>query len=142
MPTFLCNLGLGDWLRQSEKPSEYIGVTFSILAATLFAVISIVGDPSMILAGSWKTAWNSAKEIQIRLVRLKYLFLLYLVVLTLLIATEIVKFMKFVEFYWVYDVFGWMTVFSLIASYWLPFEIVQIQTQRLNDEITARKGRH
>lgn len=43
--------GAGEVLRQSEKPSEYIALVFSILAASIFAIISILGDPGNLLRG-------------------------------------------------------------------------------------------
>ena len=134
-------VGLGDALRVSEKPSEYIASTFSILAASLFAVISIVGDPSMLLPGSWRTAWKSAKEIQVRLMRLTYLFALYLVVLALLVVSEVVESEQVASLYFVHDLLAYFSLFAFLLSIWLPFEIREIQTQRLEQEINARKDK-
>ncbi|MBL4907382.1 MAG: hypothetical protein JKX94_08020 [Sneathiella sp.] len=141
IPIIAVYLGLGEMLRISNKPSEYIGLTFSILAASLFAVISIVGDPSMLLSGNWRQAWKGAKDIQLRLMRLTYLFVLYLVVLALLVASEIVEYNAMESWYFVHDVLAFVAVFSFLISVWLPFEIKEIQISRLEKEIAARKNR-
>ena len=142
LPAIAVWLGVGDALRVSEKPSEYIGLTYSILAASLFALISIVGDPSMLLPGNWRMAWQSAKDVQLRLMRLTYLFVLYLVVLFLLVFSELIDFKKIEELYFVHDVFGFLSIFAFLVSLWLPFEVRQIQIARLEQEIRDRKNRN
>ena len=132
-------LGAGDALRLSEKAPDYIGVTFSILAASLFATVSIVGDPSMLLPGNWRSAWDEAKRIQLRLMRLVYLFVLYLIVLALLVVTEIIEAEKITSAYFVHDFFAFSVVLAFICSFWLPFEIKKIQITRLEQEIKRRK---
>jgi len=142
IPSIAVYFGAGDALRVSEKPSEYIGLTFSILAASLFATVSIVGDPSMLISGSWRSAWEDAKGIQLRLMRLTYLFLLYLIVLALLVTSEIVEAMYLSNFYFVHDAFAFTSILAFIASLWLPFEIKAIQIARLEQEIQHRKSRN
>ncbi|MCA0961972.1 hypothetical protein [Salipiger bermudensis] len=133
--------GMGDALRASEKPAEYIGVIYSILAASLFAVVSIVGDPSMLMPGNWRQAWQDAKDVQLRLMRLTYLFVLYLIVLALLVASEIIEHAKLESWYIVHDVFAYLATAAFLVSLWLPFEIKEIQILRLEQEIKARRER-
>src|SRR3990167_6350659 len=83
--SIVAGIYLGDVIRLSEKPSEYIGVTFSILAATLFAVVSIIGDPGMLMPGNWRVGWESARSIQADLHRFNLLFLWYILTLGLLV---------------------------------------------------------
>lgn len=139
LPGIAVFFGLGDALRDSEKPSEYIGVVYSILAGTLFAIISIVGDPSMLIPGTWRGAWEQAKQVQLRLMRLTYLFVLYLLVLGLLIASEVIEAEKATAWYFVTDIFGYCALLAFLLSLWLPFEIKNIQIERLRQEIEARK---
>src|SRR5690606_15324808 len=113
----------GDELRLSEKPSEYIGVTFSILAAALFAVVSIVGDPGMLLPGNWRVGWESAKNIQRRLRRFNILFLWYILTLSLLIISEVIEAAKWSQWYFIHNVFCFFSTFGLIVSCALPFEL-------------------
>ena len=128
-----------DAVRLSEKPSEYIAVVFSILAASLFAVVSIVGDPSMIMPGNARAAWESAKAIQEDLQRFNYLFLWYLVTLGLLVITEVVEHQQAQCLYWVFYVFTFFATFGFLVSLALPFEFSQIQRSRLQQEFNARQ---
>ncbi|NMG39898.1 hypothetical protein GRZ55_11650 [Chelativorans sp. ZYF759] len=129
---------LAEPLRLSEKPSEYIAVIFSILAAALFAVIAIIGDPSMLLPGGVRVGWESAKSIQANLQKFNHLFLLYLCTLGLLVICEIVKSEKADSFYWLYYVYTFFASFGFIASLALPYELSRVQSQRLAEEIDAR----
>lgn len=141
VPGIAVYYGMGDVLRASEKPAEYIGVIYSILAASLFAVVSIVGDPSMLMPGNWRQAWQDAKDVQLRLMRLTYLFVLYLVVLALLVTGEIIEHAALESWYFVHDVFAYLATAAFLGSLWLPFEIKEIQILRLEQEIKARRDR-
>jgi len=130
----------GKELRLSEKPSEYIGLTFSILAASLFAVVSIVGDPSMLLPGNWRVGWESAKSIQAQLHRLNLLFLWYVVTLGLLVVSEVIDYAKWTNFYFVFNILAFFSAFGFVISFALPFELSRIQRDRLEQEINQRKS--
>jgi len=133
---------LGEPIRVSEKPSEYIGVAFSILAASLFAVVSIVGDPSMLLPGNWRQGWESAKEIQHQLQRLNLLFLWYLFTLALLVGTELIEYKEWDSLYFVHNIFAFAATFGFIVSFALPYQLQSIQRDRLEQEINQRKKRN
>lgn len=128
----------GDPLMASEKPSEYIGLMFSILAATIFAVVSIIGDPSMLLPGSRRLAWENALHIQSQIQKLNVVFTLQVLTLFLLVVTEMVEFMKWSHFYWTYKVLGGLAFFCFVVSLGLPFELGRIQRDRLRQEISNR----
>lgn len=134
-----CSYFFSDSLRLSEKPSEYIAAVFSILAASLFAVISIVGDPSMMLPGNARIAWESAKLIQSDLQRFNYLFLWYLLTLGLLVVSEIVDHQKAESLYWIFNIFTFFSCFGFLMSLALPFEFAQIQRSRLQQEFDTRR---
>ncbi|CAD0185806.1 hypothetical protein RUESEDTHA_02706 [Ruegeria sp. THAF57] len=140
LPSVAVYLGAGEALRVSEKPSEYIGLIFSILAASLFATVSILGDPGNLIRGGWRTAWEGAKGVQFRLMRLTYLFVLYMAVLFLLVVTEVIEAKCLTGLYWVHGVFAWLSIAAFIMSMWLPFEIKNIQVSRLEQEISYRKA--
>ncbi|MER9854146.1 MULTISPECIES: hypothetical protein [unclassified Mesorhizobium] len=128
----------GDVVRESEKPSEYIGLVFSILAASLFAVVSIIGDPSMLLPGNSRTAWENAKVIQADLREFNYLFIIYLSTLGLLVFSEIIEYKKLDNFYFIHNIFVFFAVFGFLISLALPFALSAIQKSRLENEIKAR----
>lgn len=130
---------LGEPLKTSHRPSEFIGLTFSILAASLFAVVSIIGDPSMLLPGSWRLAWEGAKTIQTELQRLNLLFVWYLLTLGLLVASEIVKHESWHSLDIIHNVLGFFAAFGFIVSLALPFKLQSIQRERLLQEINHRK---
>ncbi|WP_299437852.1 hypothetical protein [uncultured Rhodospira sp.] len=130
---------LGDSIRESEAPAAYIGLTFSVLAASLFAVVSIIGDPGMLLPGNWRVAWESAKQIQGDLQRFNALFLLYIVILGLLVFSEIVEAKEWSHLYFVHNIFAGMSTFGFIVSLALPGELARIQRERLDQEIRSRR---
>ena len=140
LPSLAVYLGAGEALRVSEKPSEYIGLIFSILAASLFATVSILGDPSNLVRGGWRTAWEQAKGVQFRLMRLTYLFVLYMIVLLLLVISEVVEAKCMSNFYWVHSALAWVSIAAFLLSMLLPFEIKNIQISRLEQEIKNRKS--
>lgn len=133
---------LADEFRASEKPAEYIGVVFSILAASLFAVVSIIGDPGMIMPGSSRHAWESAKEIQKNLQSFNYLFIWYLITLGLLVATELIEYAQWANFYWLTNIFVFFAVSGFLFSLFVPSEFARIQKRRLEQEIDARTGKN
>jgi len=132
----------GEEIRLSDRASEYIGLTFSILAASLFAVVSILGDPGMLMSGSWRAAWLNAKEIQGNLQRLNYLFVIYIVILGLLVVTEIIESARWNEYYFVHNIFAGLSAFAFVCSLALPFELSSIQRARLEAEIKERKQKN
>lgn len=132
---------LGDAIREAEKPSEYIAVIFSILAASLFAVISIVGDPGMLTSGAAANAWVNAREIQKELHRFNLLFYAYLITLGLLVASEVIEHAKWASWFWVTKLFAGFAISSFILSFALPLDFMRLQRRRLEQEIAARTKR-
>jgi len=139
IPSLCVHFDMGEALQASGRASEYIGLIFSILSASLFAVISILGSPSMLLETNWRKSYLKAQTIQLRLMRLAYLFVVYLIVLALLVVCEIIKSKELVDWYRIYDVLAFASVFAFIISLWLPFEIKAIQVERLEEEIRLRR---
>lgn len=130
----------GDEIRNAEKPSEYIAVIFSILAASLFAVISIVGDPGMLASGSQASAWVNAREIQKELHRFNILFFIYLITLGLLVASEVIEFAEWEGWYWLTDVYAGCAIAGFLMSFSLPVDFMSLQRRRLEQEIKSRSN--
>lgn len=126
-------------LMASENASEFIGVIFSILAASLFAVISIIGDPSMLLPGGARSAWVSAKDIQREIQQFNLLFILYLIVLGLLVVCAVVKDNKEEKFFWLFHLLTFFSCFGFLVSLAIPFSLAGIQRRRLEQEIQSRR---
>ena len=87
--SFWVGLNLQVELLLAEKPTEYAVALFSILAGSLFAVSSIIGDPSMLVSGHWRNAWQDAVKIQGQLQLYHVLYVVYLIVICLAVASEI-----------------------------------------------------
>ena len=130
----------GDEFRLAEKPAEYVGLIFSILAASLFAVVSIVGDPGMIMPGSSRHAWVSAQNIQRELQNFNFLFIWYLITLGLLVISELIEHACYTKMYWVTNLFMFFSVVGFLASLFLPSEFARIQRRRLQQEINSRSS--
>jgi drug/metabolite transporter (DMT)-like permease len=133
---------LGDDIRAAEKPNEYIAVIFSILAASLFAVVSIVGDPGMLPSGSSATAWTNARELQKQLHVFNGLFLLYIFTLGLLVASEVIEHAKWEWLYWVTNVYAGFAIAGFLMSFALPFDFMALQERRMEQEINLRSSRN
>lgn len=128
----------GEALRLAEKPNEYIATIFSILAASLFAVVSIVGDPGMLPSGSTSAAWTTARDLQRQLHRFNVLFFLYLITLGLLVASEVIESAEYESFYWVTNIYAAFAIAGFLLSFALPFDFMALQKRRLEQEIKLR----
>lgn len=97
--------------------------------------------PGMLLPGTWRASWEQAKDVQLRLMLLTYLLVRYLIMLALLVASEAIEENELEDWYIVHDIFGYLALVAFMLSVWLPFEIKNIQINRLGQEIKARRGK-
>lgn len=127
----------------SDKAPDRIALVISILAASLFAVTSILADPINITKSNWRMAWDDAKEIQNQLVRLAFLFVLYLLVLLMIALSDVVA----CDFrtdegclcaVYRYS-FGFTLSCAILISFALPFMVNQIHTSKMDKMITFQK---
>lgn len=117
---------------------SYIVGVFSILAASLFAVISIVGDPSMLLSGNRRVAWRSARSLQRRLQTYNHLFTAYLITLGLIVIAAFLKDAKSTHAPTAYSFVGVMVLFCFICSLSVPYSLAKLQRDRMESEIKSR----
>ncbi len=117
---------------------SYVATVFSILAGVVIAIISILGDPSMILDSSWRKDFFSAKETQRKLHRHTDLFLLYVILLAAIFAfaliersDDIYRYAQFLCFF--------LICFAFWMSLSLPGSLKEIQRKRMDDAINAKK---
>lgn len=129
---------LGEPLRASEKPAEYIGLIYSVLAATLFAVVSILGDPSMLLPGNVRVGWESAKRTQKEIQFFNFIFYIYIAILGLLVFAEIVEHERWRNLYFIHNILSFLSAFGFVLSLALPAEFAKIQRRRLESTIKER----
>jgi uncharacterized protein YjeT (DUF2065 family) len=129
----------GCYLQLSDDALNGIIGLFSILAGVLVAVISIVGDPSMLLPGNWRVGFEHAKDIQDKIARFSYLFSLYIFIVFLVIISQIVKVVNIEQKDIIFNILTFVSMFGFLLSLPLPFSLMSIQKERMNEEIKRRK---
>lgn len=134
----ISGLFLGDLLRASDLAIGLVAAIFSILAAALFAVITIIGDPSMLLKGSKTVAWVSGQQLYKKIVWYNVLFFGYLFTLGLLVAAELAQTAHFEEAYFLYSLIGYLGMLCFICSLFLSFRLAALQKTRLEEAIGER----
>lgn len=138
--SILAGYYFGASLRASTTALSGIISVFSILAGVLVAVISIIGDPSMLLTGNWRLGYVHAKEIQIRIARYAILILLYVVILIVVLVAILLKDNNADGYQWVFNLLGMLTSLGLLLSLPLPFNLMSIQKERMTEEIRRRQS--
>ncbi len=130
----------GYMLALSEAALSGILSVFSILAGVLVAVISIVGDPSMLLAGNWRLGYVHAEKIQERLARYAHVIFIYLLVLILVLVCMIIKDNRIQGLEYAFNILMGLTVFTLLISLPIPYGLMGIQKERMTEEVRRRKA--
>jgi hypothetical protein len=129
--SFAATYFFGGSLPNDVDVLSFIASIFSILAGVLIAVISILGDPSMLLDNSWRHSYLSAVETQRKIHRQTDIFIVYVSLLLSLFVFMLVG--KETTLYWyVQHVTFFMTVLAFIASLSLPYTLRAIQKTRLD----------
>jgi hypothetical protein len=129
-----------DLIHENPNATNVIVTVFSIMAGFLIAVISLLGDHS-ILPGSWRIGELQRNGIHNRLNRQKWLFYLYLVTLAIIFAAALTG------KHWP-TVTGWLERFyfgsattAFLLSFRLPAELMNIQVDRIDAVIDARRSK-
>ncbi|MBB6011892.1 hypothetical protein HNR59_001237 [Aquamicrobium lusatiense] len=143
----LASAALGAWAAVKVgpllvgSPAALAGITsvFSILAGVLVAVISIIGDPSMLLTGNWRLGHEHAKDIQVRIGNYAHLVFVYVINLILVLACTVIQENKIACHDWPFSILAGVTVFALLMSLPLPYSLMSIQKERMEEEIKRRK---
>ncbi|MEO9337275.1 hypothetical protein ABFT80_07555 [Mesorhizobium sp. SB112] len=127
-----------DRLENKADALSYIATVFSILAGVIIAIISILGEPTMILESSWRKDFIAARETQRKLHRHTDIFILYVILLAFLFVFSLSqqndKYYKYIQF-----VCFFLTCFSFWISLSLPSSLKEIQKKRMEDAISAKK---
>jgi len=127
-------------LQGSEKALEGIISVFSILAGVLVAVMSIIGDPSMLLTGNWRLGYEHAKEIQKRISNYANLIALYVIVLIGVLVLMALKDGGATEYNWAFTLVQALAGWGLLLSVPLPYSLMAIQKDRMTEEVNRRKA--
>ncbi len=124
----------GERLTNDVDVLGFIATIFSILAGVLIAVISILGDPSMLLDQSWRHSYLSATETQRKIHRQTDIFLVYVILLMFLFLFMLTD-PTAASFWYIQQTTFFLTVLAFIASLTLPYSLRSIQKDRLKKAI-------
>lgn len=142
-----CNIGQ-PLIHGNKEAINVIVTVFSILAGFLVAITTIMGDPSILLPGSWRIAEQQRSSIENKLNRQQLLFYLYLITLLLIFIAALLpdeskchalfKVMlcpqKILE-----KTYLFCAIFGFLVSFSLPTSLSRIQMDRVDAIIDARK---
>ncbi|MBO7962633.1 hypothetical protein [Pseudomonas aeruginosa] len=125
-------------LENSEALSVIV-TAYSILAGFLVGIITMIGDPKSLPSGSWQVARLSSEIIYRRLKRHKFLFTAYLSTIALIFLSILLKknnsdVNDFVEYIYLF-----LAIFCFLYSLKLPSTLMQLQEERIEEEIRARR---
>ena len=115
----------------------------TVFAGFLVAIISILGDPSLIPNGSWRTAEGHRKNIEDRLIKHTYLFVFYLIGIAMLfIGSMLVKSPDVIDGVkiWIIRAYLFTGITAFLLTLGLPSSIFALQMKRLDAEIEARRN--
>lgn len=123
-----------------HNKSEVIGIltsVFSILARVLIAIVSILGDPGMLMDQSWRSNYIRSGEIQRKLHRKIDIFLLYILILFCAFIFLMIE-NQDSQLYKIFQIIVlFLSVLGFIFSFLLPYSLIEIQRERLNRAIQS-----
>jgi hypothetical protein len=130
------------YVEHNADATLVIITVLSVFAGFLVAIITIIGDPSMMPHGSWRSAEVQRGNVESRLIRHTWLFILYLVGIGLLFIGTLLhkspnaspELKKWVEYLYLF--FG---VFAFLLTAALPGSLLKLQMRRLDSEIERRR---
>ena len=123
----------------NQDAINVIVTVFSILAGFLVAVITLVGDPKSLPAGSWQLARLGSDLTYNRLNRHKWLFKGYLTTLFLIFVSIVVKNKYPITQVYLEYVYLFFASISCFLSYRLPSALMELQKERIEHEIDERR---
>ncbi|MCV0371688.1 hypothetical protein [Filomicrobium sp.] len=129
----------GELIRGNERATGVIVTVFSILAGFLIAVMTLLGDQSM-LPGSWRFASVYKTRIRAKLTRQKWLFCLYLVTLAIIFVSSLLGEKHQEVLVWLERVYFGLATTAFTLSFRLPWTLMAIQMDRLDAVVESRRA--
>ena len=144
----LCGLASAYYIQpivhNNSDASNLIVTVFTVFAGVSMALITAIGDPSLMPSGSWRAAENSREAINRQLIRQATLFCLYLFVILIFLTCYITKgahqtpfldrIVKRLE-----EAYLFFSTATFIVSLSLPLTMLKLQQRRLDLEIRKRQ---
>lgn len=128
-----------DMIHDNDSAREVIVTVFSILAGFLIAIMTLLGDQS-VLPGSWRIAQTQSTAIRAKLTRQKWLFYCYLITLSLIFIHTLIKSKYPDAAIWVERAYFGFATTSFVLSFKLPSTLMAVQTDRIDAVIGARRA--
>jgi hypothetical protein len=135
------------YVHENSDATTVIVTVMTVLAGFMIAIITVLGDPTSVPDGTWRTVEARRENIESKIIRHAYLFTLYLLALAFLFAATVLKkvpekdlwyglspWVKWIDYAYVF--FG---VTSFLLTFSLPFSLQKIQMERLKLEAQRRK---
>ena len=121
-----------------------VTTVFTVFAGFLVAIITVLGDPSLVPSGSWQIVENRREAIEQRIIWHIYLFVLYLITIALIFFSVILKkvpnsVVSADHKAWIDRAYLFFGVFSFLLSFGLPYALHKIQMSRLDEETERRR---
>jgi hypothetical protein len=135
----------GQPLAHENADSLLIIITvMTVFAGFLVAIITILGDPAMIPAGSWRVAELRRNSIEARLITHIWLFIFYLISIGFLFtgallnkAPDAVVSMEWKI--WIERLYLFFGVSAFLFTFGLPIALLKFQIGRIDAEIERRR---
>lgn len=127
-----------DLIHENAEATQVIVTVFSILAGFLIAIMTLLGDQS-VLPGSWRIAETTRLKIQTKLIRQKWLFYVYLVTLTVIFVATLVRPTLPDVTVWLERTYLGLATTSFLLSFSLPSTLMAVQMERVEAVIGARR---
>lgn len=135
----------GQPLAHENADSLLIIITvMTVFAGFLVAIITILGDPAMVPAGSWRTAELRRQNIEARLITHIWLFVFYLIAIGFLFAGALLnkapeETISMIWKVWIERLYLFFGVSSFLLTFGLPFALLRFQLGRVDAEIERRR---
>ncbi len=132
------------YVKDNSDAVLIVTTVFTVFAGFLVAIITILGDPSLVPSGSWRLVESRRESIEHRIIWHIYLFGLYLVTIGLIFVSSIIKkapneIVSMDWKVWIDRAYLFFGVGSFLLSFALPFALHKLQMDRLDREIERRR---
>ena len=134
-------LGIGPLPAEaSESALKVLATVLSILTGFLIAIITMLGDPRNLLAGSWRLGSVHRREIKRALNRFSALFYLYLAAIAMAFVASLVDGSIPCSVHrWIEHVALSVGAGALALSFGLPMAVRREQMRRLDEAVENRR---
>ncbi len=128
----------------NSEVSVILVTVFTVFAGFLVAIVTILGDPSLIPGESWKIAEMRRENIELRLISHMWLFFFYLAAIAFLVAAAILEKIPPTIVangvkVWISRLYLFFGFSSFLFTFGLAKSIFAIQLARIDAEIERRR---